>query len=120
MKSSKTIQILSPFHLFIPGGGGVGKSHLIKTIYMSLSKVMMYKGVDLEKPRILLLAPTGVATVHINGTKIHTGHQINFGGKMFPLNDRQQAVLRNKLSDVKIIIFDEILMVSSMLLYQVN
>ena len=39
---------------------------------------------------------------------------------MFPLNDRQRAVLRNKLSEVKIIIIDEISMVSSMLLYQVN
>ena len=39
---------------------------------------------------------------------------------MFPLNDRQQAILRNKLSEVKITIIDEISMVSSMLLYQVN
>ena len=47
---------------------------------------------------------------------------------MFPINDRQRAVLRNKLSEVKtiiiiiiiIIIIDEISMVSSMLLYQVN
>ena len=38
---SKTIQILNPFHLFITGCGGVGKSHLIKEIYMSLSKVLM-------------------------------------------------------------------------------
>ena len=117
---SKTIQILNPFHLLITGGGGVGKSHLIETIYMPLNKVMMYKGVDPEKPRILLLAPTGVAAVHINGTTIHAGLQINVGGKMFPLNDRQRAVLRNKLSEVKIIIIDEISMVSSMLLYQVN
>ena len=35
---------------------------------MSLNKVMTYKGVDPEKPRILLLAPTGVAVAHINGT----------------------------------------------------
>ena len=41
-----------PFHLLITGDGGVGKSHLIKTIYMSLNKVMMYKAVDPEKPRI--------------------------------------------------------------------
>ena len=39
---------------------------------------------------------------------------------MFPLNDRQQAILRNKLSEVKITIMVEISMVSSMLLYQVN
>ena len=39
---------------------------------------------------------------------------------MFQLNDRQRAVLGNKLSEAKIIIIDEILMVSSMSLYQVN
>ena len=105
---SKTIQILNPFHLFITGGGGVGKSHLIKMIYMSLNKGMMYKGVYPEKPRILLLAPTGVPAVHINGTTVHAGLQKNVGGKMFPLNDQQQAVLKNKLSEVKIIIIDEI------------
>ena len=38
---------------------------------MSLNKVMMYKGVDPEKPRILLLAPTVVTAVHINRTTIH-------------------------------------------------
>ena len=87
---------------------------------MSLNKVMMYKGGDPEKPRILLLAPTGVAAVHIDGTTIQL--QMNVEGKMFPLNDQQQAMLRNKLSQVKIIIIiiDEISMVSSMLLYQVN
>ena len=42
------------FYIFIRGGAGVGKSHLIKTICISLSKVLIYKGGDLEKPRILL------------------------------------------------------------------
>ena len=87
---------------------------------MSLNKDMMYKGVDPEKPRILLLAPTGVSAVHINGTTIHAGLQINVRGKIFPLNGRHRALRRNKLSEVKIIIIDEIWMVSSMLLYQVN
>ena len=77
-----------------------------------------------------MLALTGVAAVHINGTAIHAGLQINVGGKMLPLNDRQRAVLRNKLPEVKIIIIiitiiiiiiiDEISIVSSMFLYQVN
>ena len=87
---------------------------------MSLSKVLMYKGCDSEKPNILLLAPIRVAAVHINGTSIHYGLQISIRSKMFPLNERQRAILRNKLSEVKIIIIDEISMISIMLLYQVN
>ena len=39
---------------------------------------------------------------------------------MCPLNDRHRAILRNKLSEVRITIIDEISIVSSMLLYQVN
>ena len=58
---------VKPFYIYITGGAGVGKSHLIKTIYMLLSKVLIYKGGELEKPRILLLAPTGVAEINING-----------------------------------------------------
>ena len=55
----------------------------------------MYKSGAPEKGRILLLALTGVAAVHINETTIHCGLQINIGGKIFPLDDRQRAILRN-------------------------
>ena len=79
---------------------------------------MIYKSGDPEKPRILLLTPTGVAAVYINGT-IHCGLKINIGGKVFLLNEHQRAILRNKLPEVKIII-DKISMVSSVLLYPVN
>ena len=64
----KIHQKVKPFYVFITGGAEVGKSHLIKTVYMSLSKVLMYKGGELDKPRILLLAPTGVAAININAT----------------------------------------------------
>ena len=114
----KRQQMINPFHIFITGALGVGKSSLIKTIHMSLNKVLMYNGGDSEKPRILLVPPTGVGAVYINAT-IHCGLKINIGGKVFPLNDYQRAFLRNK-SEVKIIILDEVSMVSSMLLYRVN
>ena len=36
------------------------------------------------------------------------------------MNDRRSSILRNKLFEVKIVIIDEIRMISGMLLYQVN
>ena len=74
--SSKTIKNIKPFHIFFTEGAGVGKSHLIKTIYMSISKVLIYKGGHPEKPRILLLAPTGAAAIYIDGTTIHTAQLV--------------------------------------------
>ena len=45
---------------------------------MSLTEVLMYKGGDPEKPRILPLAPT------VNGTTIHSDLGINIGSKLYP------------------------------------
>ena len=118
--SSKTIKNIKSFHIFLTGGAGVGKPHLIKTIYMSISNVLIYKGGHPEKPRILLLAPTGVAAINIDGTAIHTALGITVGSKLYPFNDRQRGILQNKLAEVKFIIIDEISMVSSVLFYQVH
>ena len=68
----------------------------------------------------MLLAPTGVAAVNINGTTIHSGLEINVGGKLYPLSEQHRPDLRNKLSEVRLIIIDEISMVSSVLFFQVN
>ena len=108
------------FHVFITGGAGVGKSHFIKTFFLSLNKVLGCKGGDADKPRILLLAPNGVGVINFNGTTIHSGLEINVGSKLYPLNDQQRAAFRNKLSEVRFIIKDEISMASSVLFYQVN
>ena len=87
---------------------------------MSLNKVFGYKGGDADKTRILLLVRTGVSAININETTIHSGLGINAGSKLYSLNDKQRETLRNKLSEVRLIIIDEISMVSSILFYQVN
>ena len=112
---SKHVKYIKPFHIFLTGGAGVGKSHLIVTIFMSIIKLLSFKGGDPEKPGILILAPTGVAAINIDGTTIHTALVINVGHKLYPLNDGQRGILRNKLSEIKFIIIDEISMVSSVL-----
>ena len=67
-----------------------------------------------------MLAPTGVAAISINGTTIHSGVSIPCCGKLMSLSDKNRAELRNKYSDVQIVIIDEISMVSSKLLYQIH
>ena len=80
-----------------------------------MNKVLRGKGGNTDKPRILLLAPNRVAAINKSGTTIHSGIGINFGRKLYPLNDQQHAALRNKLSKVRLIIIDEISMVLSVL-----
>ena len=80
----------------------------------------MYKGSDADKPRILLLVTTGVAATNINGTTIYSRLGIHAESTLHRLNDQQLAALRNKLSDVRLIIIDEVSLVSSVLFYQIN
>ena len=72
-RSSKIQYEVEPVRLFITGGGGCGKSNLVRAIYQAVTKSLMYNGGDPDKPRVLLLAPTGVAAVNIDGTTIHSG-----------------------------------------------
>ena len=51
---------------------------------MSLSKVLIHIGGECENPRILLLAPNGVAVININSQTIHSDLGINVGGKLYP------------------------------------
>lgn len=69
-RSVDQVNMNPPLHIFITGGAGSGKSHLIKTITASVSKTLCYGSSCIEN--LLLLAPTGVAAVNINWTTIHS------------------------------------------------
>ena len=87
---------MKPFKLFLSGSGGVGKSHLIKTIYQSVSKVLQYHGGSPDKQRVLNLAPTGVTSINVNGITIHSAFSITCRGKFYPLDYNSITSLRNK------------------------
>ena len=73
--SNKQVSV-DPLKLFITGRAGLGKSHLMKTICMFLTKTFnLYSGSP-DKPKVLILAPTGVAAININGTTINSGLNI--------------------------------------------
>ena len=104
---------VEPVQIILSGSGRTGKSHLVKVIYNAISKTLLYLCKDPEKPRVLLLRPTGISAVNIGGTTIHSSLAIKPGTKLLGLNDKSKAALRNRLSEVKLLIIDELSMVSS-------
>ena len=69
------------------------------------------------------MAPTGASAIQLDDATIHTALGIpvgHFGTKFPPLHDKMKFCLRNHLSDLKVIIINEISMVSNELLFYVH
>ena len=92
----------------------------MKTIYHAVKKVFLNGSGDPGKPRVLLLAPTGVAAISINGNTVHLGLHIPWRSKFLPLNHANKAELKNKYSEVKFVIVDKTSVVSDKLFYQIG
>ena len=74
---------------------------------------MLYTCKDPENLGILLLGPTGISAVNIDGTTIHTDLWNKPETKLLGLNDKYKAALRNRLSEIIFLTIDEVLMASS-------
>ena len=101
-KAKAPMSILPPPLLIVHGGGGVGKSYLIKTTAQWVDKILR-DGTDRnnpEKPTVLLIAFTGVAAKNIGGTTFHTGLSFKFQGDMLDLSKDQLDTARINLENV--------------------
>ena len=119
-RSALSLQNLEPLYIFLTGKAGCWKFFLMKVLYQYLTKTLSYGNVSVDKPKILPMSPTGVAAVSVDGTAIHTALNIPLGSfrkNLPPLGDRMKTSLKNKLSDLKVIIVDKISMVSNDLLF---
>ena len=68
----------------------------------------------------LLLGSTGISAGNIGGTINHSGLRIKPGIKLFGLNEKSKAFLRDRLSEVKFLITDCFYMVSNDLWTDIN
>ena len=112
-----------PLRIFLIGNAGCGKSFLMRVIYQCLTKTLSCGSTLVDKPKALIMAPTGVAAVNIDGTTIHTAFNIpvgHFGSNLPPLKDKMKSSVRNRISELKTVIIDEISMVSNNLLFYVH
>ena len=69
---------------------------------------------------MLIIAPTGVASINLNGTTVHSALGLPCHGKPFLLDSNTLGALRNKYAEVNLIILDETSMVSKKVFYQMH
>ena len=110
-----------PFHLFVTGGAGTGKSHVIKAMKEHLEHSVM-GGPNVHA--CMLMAPTGVAAFNIGGLTIHKALrlQVEHGRTAHQLQLNALALhdLGNLWQGVHTIIIDEVSMVSYQVLKSIH
>ncbi|XP_069122503.1 uncharacterized protein [Argopecten irradians] len=111
-----------PLHVYLTGGAGTGKSHLIKAIYYEVTRLFAPTLQNPDDISVLLVAPTGVAAFNIGGSTIHNAFSIPVDAKSNyqPLGDERINTMRSKLGQLQLLIIDEISMVDKKLLSYVH
>ncbi|XP_071145215.1 uncharacterized protein [Mytilus edulis] len=111
-----------PFRIFINGGAGTGKSHLIKCLFYEMTKILSPYSANPDDIVVLLTAPTATAAFNIGGTTLHQAFSLP-QSLPFPyiyLRDDSVNKLRSKLQNLSILIIDEISMVGQRSLLYIN
>uniref|UniRef100_A0AAZ1XPI0 ATP-dependent DNA helicase n=1 Tax=Oreochromis aureus TaxID=47969 RepID=A0AAZ1XPI0_OREAU len=115
-----------PFFLYVNGGAGTGKSHLIKCIHSEASKILSRlpanaEEADISNPTVLLTSFTGTAAFSINGSTLHSLLKLprSLNPPIQGLGNQLDEV-RSELMNAEIIVIDEISMVSKPLFAYVD
>ncbi|XP_052680033.1 uncharacterized protein LOC128160727 [Crassostrea angulata] len=110
------------FHIFLTGGAGAGKSLLIHCIYHMANKLFHKIRETPDDAIILKVAYTGKAALKINGQTIHSAFALkkNMKTQYQPLGENDLNTLRARLSNIQLLIIDEISMVSKTVLSYIS
>ena len=99
---------------------GSGKSKTICIVAKWAEKLLRKAGDHPNKPRVLLTGPTGMASALIGGTTLHSAFNFRFGNEYPSLSDKMLDTYRNNLKDLKLLIVDEISMITSDMLINIH
>ena len=102
------------------GGAGSGKSTVINILKQWMQFILESPGDSSDCPYILVTAPTGTAAANIKGQTLHSTFGFNFGNEHFSLSDKRRDEKRSQLQNLRVVIIDEISMVKSDLLFQLD
>ena len=109
------------------GSAGAGKSTVISCLYQLVShyfsKMPHLANSNFKPDTVRLCAPSGKAAFLINGSTLHSSFAlpiVQFGGSMPELSEDIANTIRTELFNLKLLIIDEISMVGSRVLHQVD
>ena len=115
-------QTTDPLHIFVTGGAGTGKSHLIKAVHYEASRILSRNMTSPESLPGILSAFTGTAAFNIGGNTIH--HLFSLPKYMRlpyePSREQSLSEMRVQLGDLQILVIGEVSMVYKRLLYYVH
>ena len=106
--------------VIVHGGGGVGKSQTTKVCAQWAEQILRRAGGDQNKPRILLMAPTGMAASVIDGMTICSSLNLVYGHGYRGLDNQRLDKFRSEFEELKMIIIDEMSMVGADDLYRIH
>ena len=106
----------TPFQIFFTGPAGCGKTFVIKLLMEIYNR---YTDNDGYCNAYITCASTGKAAVAISGTTVHIALKISLS-KLLPLNTETAQQYRTLFKYIKVIIIDEISMISAQLLLKID
>ena len=112
-----------PFHIHLTGGGGTGKSLVVKIIcYIAESILGTMENLRPDDITVAMTAPTGVAAFNIRGKTNHNAFllPIHLSKGYQSLRNETIANLRKELSNLQILIIDEISMVNKLIFFYIQ
>ena len=109
-----------PPNLMVHGGAGSGKSFLIKLLACWIQHILQKPGDSFNHPYVIKSAFTGTAASLIEGMTLHSAFGFDYGNKYYSLSDKARDSKRTILQNLKLVIIDEISMVKSDMIYQLD
>ena len=106
---------VQPFRIFLTGGAGTGKSHVIKCIRHHAEKAFAKLRETSDDTTVLVVAHTGTAAFNISGETICSAFRISINAPRDyqPLREESLNTLRVRFHHLQLVIIDEISMVSA-------
>ena len=101
-----------PFHIFLTGGAGVGKSVLLRCLVQALMRWYdSQPNAKLDLAKVIVMAYTGTAAFNVGGDTIHSTMRFPIGiglGRTPQLDSQKLQTMRTQFAHMRVVVIDEI------------